>query len=55
MAEVLETSVGVFQEGLSRSPGQGAGFQEGFLLFLMFVDELGDQGGSIMITGCVPE
>ena len=56
MGEVLERSVGVFEECLSGSPGQRACLEESLLLFLMFVDELGYQGSSVVITGLrVPE
>ena len=56
MGEVLERSVGVFEECLSGSPGQRACLEESLLLFLMLVDELGYQGSSVVITGLsVPE
>ena len=56
VGEVLERSVGVFEERLSGSPGQRACLEESLLLFLMFVDELGYQGSSVVITGLsVPE
>ena len=55
MREVLERSVGVFEKCLSRSPGECACLEESLLLFLMFVDELSDQGRSVVITGSVPE
>ena len=53
MGEVLQRSVGVLQEGLGRPPGQGAGLQEGLLLLLVLVDQLGDEGSSVVVTGCV--
>ena len=55
MGEVLERSVGVFEECLSSSPSQRACLEESLLLFLMFVDELSDQGRSVVITGSVSE
>ena len=55
MGEVLERSVGVFEECLRGSPSQRACLEESLLLFLVFVDELGYQGSSVVITGSVPE
>lgn len=37
MIEVLQASVGVFQEGFGRSPGESARLQESLLLFLVLV------------------
>ena len=54
MSEVLQASVGVFQECLCSSPGQGAGLQEGLLLLLVLVDQLSDQGGPVLIRARVP-
>ena len=54
MGEVLQRPVGVLQEGLGRPPGQGAGLQEGLLLLLVLVDQLGDEGSSVVVTGGVP-
>ena len=53
MGEVLQRSVGVLQEGLGCPPGQGTGLQEGLLLLLVLVDQLGDEGGSVVVTGGV--
>ena len=55
MGEVLERSVGVFEECLRGSPSQRACLEESLLLFLMFVDELGYQSSTVVITGSVPE
>ena len=54
MGEVLQRPVGVLQEGLGRPPSQGAGLQEGLLLLLVLVDQLGDEGSSVVVTGGVP-
>ena len=54
MGEVLQRPVGVLQEGLGRPPCQGAGLQEGLLLLLVLVDQLGDEGSSVVVTGGVP-
>ena len=54
MGEVLQRPVGVLQEGLGRPPSRGAGLQEGLLLLLVLVDQLGDEGSSVVVTGGVP-
>ena len=55
MGEVLKRSVGVFEKCLRGSPSERACLEESLLLFLMFVDELSNQGSSVVITGSVPE
>ena len=49
----MQTSVRVLQKRLRRSSGQGARFEEGLFLFLVLLDELGDEGDLVVVVAGV--
>ena len=54
MREVLEAAIWILEERLRSAAGKSARLQEGFLLLLVLVDQLGDERGPIVVTTGVP-